>query len=157
VWIRAARLIRALDFYLMNYIRLYLAFLVSPLVLPLAIIVYGMLHNPFHKDIIVGIITLTPLYYFAALIFGVPMFFLYRALGWENVFAYILGGVIIGSVSAFLFFSLLDYWGQSNAKPELGVLSGMAIVGGLSALVAWLFLYGFKSDEAVNDLNNGEI
>jgi hypothetical protein len=141
----------------MSYIRLYLAYLVSPLVLPLAIIVYGMLYNPFHKDMIIGIITLTPLYYFAALVFGVPMFFLYRALRWENVFVYILGGAIIGSVSTLLFLGLLDYWGQSNAKPELGALVMMSFIGGLSGLVAWLFLYGFKSDEMMNDSNNGAI
>ena len=135
-----ARLIRALDFYLMNYRRLFLAFLVSPLMALFVFIVTTMALGVPSGEILIGLIFYIPLTYLVAAVLGLPMFLLSRSLGWKNVFAYILGGATVGLIEALFLLGLFS----RNMGLEFLLCP---IAGGLSALLFWLILYGIKYDE----------
>ena len=79
--------------------------------------------------------------YFAAIIFGVPAFFIYRALKWTNIFLFILGGASIGFIMSVPFF------GQYRVEGYIWC----AFAGALSALVFRIILYGlnFKATKGI--------
>jgi hypothetical protein len=80
--------------------------------------------------------------YLAAIIFGVPAFFIYRALKWTNIFLFVLGGALIG-----LIFSLPVF----DEYAVDGRVWG-AVAGALSALMFRIIVYGlnFKGTKRTN-------
>jgi hypothetical protein len=93
----------------------------------------------------------TPFAYAATLIFGIPMLFLFRSLHWKNPFLFIGAGVLIGFVTALLVLGLLTSWTVLK-----GDYAWSAIAGAFSALVFWVILYGFESNEGLVN-KHGEI
>jgi hypothetical protein len=134
--------------------RLIPALLIAPLMTPLTFVVTVVSRRsvPPSSSIIPVVFALyTPFAYTATVIFGIPMLFLFRRLRWKNPFLFIVGGVLIGFVTALLVFSLLTSWTVLK-----GDYAWSAIAGAFSALVFWVILYGFKSDEVIV-YNHGEI
>ena len=80
------------------------------------------------------------------------MFFVFRALKWANVLPYILGGALIGLVTASIIFGLLISW-----TVGAGVFVWCAVAGAWSASVFWLVVHGFQSESGAKVSINGEI
>ena len=117
----------------MNPRRIFIAFLIAPLVTPVVLETFARLEGsptfPFATWVVA---------YLAAIVFGVPAFFIYRALKWTNVFLFVLGGAIIGFVvTLFVFESYtVEYFLQF-----LQVRVWCVVAGALSALVFRLILF----------------
>ena len=79
--------------------------------------------------------------YGATVLFGIPAYFLYRALNLSHVVLFVLGGAVIGFiVSLFILESIpLAYFIQS-----LGGRSWFALAGALSALAFRMILFGLR-------------
>ena len=109
-----------------------LAFLISPLVTPLTFIASATLDGSFRGDRFLFFFCFVALYAYAAtLVFGLPVFLLYRAAGWQGVGAFALGG---GSIGFFV--------GMLLRTTPAGA-SECTLAGGLSALTFRLLLAGY--------------
>jgi hypothetical protein len=108
--------------------RVIVAFLVAPLMTPLVLTVSNYVRGYGTLFLGYGIFA-----YFAATIFGVPAFLIYRALKWTNIFLFALGGALIGIIV-----SLPIYW------EERGEYVWCALAGAVSALVFRIIVYGFN-------------
>jgi len=126
----------------MNNGRLFLAALVAPLVLPSVLVVHSMYQGVPIGEIQLSLLFFLPFSYLASAIFGVPMFWFYKALGWRHVVAYVLGGALVGALAG----SLLWWWWGAGATRHYFVFC--PAVWALSALAFWLVLYGGRRDGA---------
>jgi hypothetical protein len=129
----------------MNFGRLILAFLVSPLMTPLTFLVTVAYRGDVsaHPQAILVIFTIhTPIAYLVAAVLGIPAFLLFRRWGWNHALFYVLGGAIIGLITALVIFGLLTGW---SVLP--GDYGWCSVAGGLSALVFWTILFGIKAGE----------
>jgi len=117
----------------MNRGRIIIAFLVAPLVTPVVLELFARLEGSSTFPFITGVVA-----YLATIVFGVPAFFIYRALKWTNVFLFVLGGAIIGFVvTLFVFESYtVEYFLQF-----LQVRVWCVLAGALSALMFRLILF----------------
>src|SRR3982750_2324390 len=112
----------------MRHGRIILAFLIAPLMTPVVFIVAALVQGNFHMP--EQILSYSQLYglfaYLATAIFGIPAFFIYRALKWSNVFLFIMGGAVIGFiVSLFILESYpLEYFLQQLEGHLLCTLAG---------------------------------
>ncbi len=131
---------RALGIFLMNdRQRLLLAFVLSPLTMPLMWAALAAYWGVSYGEIQMGIgFIFMPAAYAAATVFGLPIFFLYRALGWKNVFMYISGGVAMGSATGVAL-------GALEWEIDLTTLALCSAAGASSGLVCWLILGRFNA------------
>ena len=119
--------------------RLLLAFVLAPLTLPLMWTVMFLLWDVSLGEIQMGVaLVFMPAAYVAAAVFGVPILLLYRALAWQNVFVYILGGVVMGFATGIgLGFLYRDM--------DSTILALCSTAGASSGLICWLILHGFNA------------
>jgi hypothetical protein len=107
--------------------RVIVAFIVSPLMTPLVLSVFDYTEGYYSSF---GVYALFA--YLAVLLFGLPAFLIYRALGWTNSSLFVLGGGLIGYlVSMFIFEGY-------RVKEHLWC----SVAGSLSALVFRTIVYG---------------
>ena len=120
--------------------RIIAAFLLAPLMAPLTFVVTVFFRgSPVASPSGIPVIFLlyAPFAYLAAAIFGLPLFFLFRLLSWNNVAAYLVGGTTIGLVVAQIVTKLLVSWEVAS-----GDYAWCAIAGAGSALVFWSIVRG---------------
>jgi hypothetical protein len=120
----------------MSRVRIILAFLVAPLMTPLVLLGADQLHGAqfnlpeqFGAFIFVGGFA-----YAATLLFGLPVFFLFRTKSWTNVFLYVLVAGLIG-----LLVSLILNYPISSDVVNWEYRGWHATAGGLSGLVFRMF------------------
>jgi hypothetical protein len=134
--------------------RIILAFLVSPLIAPLTFLfafIFRSSPPPSASGLPVIFALYAPFAYAATAVLGIPMFFVFRALRWTNVLAYILGGALMGLVTSSVVFGLLINW-----TVGVGVFVWCAVAGAWSASVFWLVVYGFQGESGAKVSINGE-
>ena len=128
--------------------RIILAFLVAPLMTPVVFIVVdsvrGLSHMP--ERILGYFLLYGPFAYLATAIFGIPAYFLFRALRWNNALLFVLGGAVIGLIVSFLLL---------NWHPAAGFFwfwfaekLWCTLAGALSALVFRMILFDLKFAES---------
>ena len=141
--------------FLMRYRRIILALLVSPLMTPLTFLLAFIFRSsppPSASGVPVIFALYTPFAYAATAVLGIPMFFVFRALKWTNVLAYILGGAVIGLVTASVIFGLLISWTVGSS-----IFVWCVVAGAWSASVFWLVVHGFQSESGAKVSINREI
>ena len=136
----------------MSHARIITAFLVAPLMTPVVLLGADHLHGaPFNPAEEFGLFLFVAGFAYAATaLFGVPAFFLFRAKGWTNVFAYMLVGSLIGLTVSFILSYRLSLYVQS-----LEYRGWHAMAGGLSALV-FRILSGVKFNNVSPAAAHGE-
>ena len=125
-------------------IRIEIAFLTSPLVAALAATIGNAIHygrlsfTDFHVLLVFT--------YGFGLAFGVPAFFAYRRLGWDQLWMYSLGGAAIGLVATYLFLGI-----PFEVQPSLAYMGSVALqywempMGrAVGAASFWLVSGGFR-------------
>jgi hypothetical protein len=127
----------------MSVARTIVAFLIAPLMTPLVLLGADQLRGAaFNLSEQLGaFVFLSGFAYAATVVFGVPAYFLYRALNWSQVALFILGGAVIGFiVSLFILESIpFAYFIQS-----LEGRSWFVFAGALSALTFRMILFGLR-------------
>ena len=118
-----------------NITKLLLAFAISPLKLPLKWAALEAHWGVSYGEIQMGAgFIFMPAAYVAAAVFGVPVFLLYRALGWGSVFFYLSGGVVMGLATGVA----LGLWDGEMDSITLALCSA---AGASSGLVCWLIIH----------------
>jgi hypothetical protein len=150
--IRAAASTQTLNLFPMNWMKLFVASLVSPLVIPAAWIVAGIYWGVSFGEIISGIFFVyVPGAFVIAILFGTPMFLLFRAFRIKALFAYMLGGFTIALLTALLIERLFG-----SGSIELSEITFWTTAWVLSASVFWLFFHRLNSEKPVVQ-RDGEI
>ena len=126
--------------------RIIVAFLVAPLMTPIVFIIAALVNGVFDMpEQIPGYFLLYGSFaYLAATIFGIPAYFLYRALDWTNILLFIVGGAIIGFMFSFF---IIEGYPAYIFWLRLGDRLWCVLAGGLSALVFRMILSGLNFGE----------
>jgi hypothetical protein len=129
--------------------RTILAFLVAPLMTPLVFCASDLMFRFFGPKYPIPIAFDPTLYiligvyaYLATAVFGVPMYFLFRALHLRNMLLFVVGGAVIGSIVSFILihsYPLFGFWTMVDRV-------GFALAGALSALAFRLILFRLNFD-----------
>ena len=129
----------------LEYPRLILAVVVAPLLALLMFVVAALSLGAPLGEVEMGLMFYVPCAYSVEMVFGLPLFLLFNRWRWTNIFAYLLGGLILGSIVALPLVALLSWsWQQT-----LLMLSLSSVGAGLSALVFRIVLYGFKRHASI--------
>jgi hypothetical protein len=127
----------------MNWTRLLVASLVSPLMIPAAWIVAGIYWGVSFGEILSGLLFVyVPGAFAIATLFGTPMFLLFRTFRVKSLFAYMPGGAAIALVTAPLIERLFG-----SGHIELSDIVFWTIAWVLSASVFWLFFHKLNLDK----------
>ncbi len=136
----------------MRAARIIAAFLIAPLITPLVLLGVAQLKTEeFDLVGLQGIFIFIAMFAYAAtMLFGVPVFFLFRAQRWNNVPLYILAGGLIG-----LLVSLILNPGLSV---DVAVLEsrGLCALGGASSALGFRLLSGVKFNHRSRNRPNDE-
>src|SRR5689334_16250255 len=119
--------------------KIVLAFVISPLATPLVFLVaiacrVGVGPSPAYIPF--SFLIYTPFAYIAMALLGLPAFFLYCSKGWSNPVLYVLGGMAIGLLCAWVILGYGVSW-QVDSVDYLWCV----MAGGVSAIVFWLIIY----------------
>jgi hypothetical protein len=135
----------------MNNGRLLLASVVAPLVMPAMIAVGAMSQGMPAGEVQLSLLFYVPFAYLAAASFGVPMFWLFKALGWDRSAAHVVGGALVGALTGL---SLLLLWRAEAGRVYVVFCSA---AGMLYALAFWLTLHVGRRCGAPHVSADGEI
>jgi hypothetical protein len=119
--------------------KIFLAFLTAPLMTPFMFMVVGFMDGNLSlpSDIPRYLVPYGVFAYLATILFGVPAFFLFRALRWSHTLLFVLGGAVIGFIVSFF---ILESYSAEVFWNTLGGRLWCALAGALSALVFRLIL-----------------
>jgi len=130
----------------MNSARLTLAFLISPLIAPIAALVtfsFDLARIPTSRVVLGAFVQYGALAYVVALVFGLPMFLWLRSSRWRGKWAASLSGATIGLLIAVVLFALVPGWTGKDLVVGYSLYAG---VGAVCGLVFWLISFGVTSD-----------
>ncbi len=91
------------------------------------------------SDLWAMFVVYAPFAYLAVVVCGIPAFVLFRFLHFENVVAYVFCGAAIGTAMALFVSKFVVIWNVASSD-----YIWCAIAGGVSALVFWLIIHGFR-------------
>jgi hypothetical protein len=126
----------------MSWLRTIAAFVIAPLITPIVICLYLFSGQALSVRQVVGCFYLFgPFAYIAAIIFGLPIFVLFRWLNWTNVGLFFIFGTLIGLGVGMIMarHNPIEY----ILARHLGELAVCGISGGLSALAFRFIAFGF--------------
>jgi ABC-type spermidine/putrescine transport system permease subunit II len=126
----------------MNSARIGLAFLVSPLIAPIAAIATYSLNAgriPPFRAAFAALLQYGGLAYLATVVLGIPAFFWLRSSRWRGKLVASLCGAAMGFIIAIILFGLVPGW---TVRDLVVGYSAYALVGAICALTFWLVSYG---------------
>jgi hypothetical protein len=122
-------------------VRITIAFLISPLATPFVLMLMASQQGVFRlRDAPAYIIVHGFFAYLAVMLFGYPVFTLYRQMRWTNPLLFMLFGGFIGFLASIMFGQTLDLY--SPFLFRLNDSLWFICAGALPALIFWLLLPG---------------
>jgi hypothetical protein len=136
----------------MRTARIIAGFLIAPLITPLVLLGVAQLKTE-ELDLVglQGIFIFVAMFAYAAtILFGLPVFFLFRAQRWNNMLLYILAGGLIGLLVSIIL--------NPRLSIDVAVLEsrGLCALGGASSALGFRLLSGVKFNHRSGDSPNGE-
>ena len=141
-------------FRFMDYPRLLIALIVSPLVALIVFVIASLAFGAPLGELEMGLVFYVPFAYFVEIALGMPLFLLYRRLGWKNVFAFIAGGALIGTIIALPMMAFFS-WANETVLPGRAGMLVLLMVCGLTCLAALVFcfvMYSFRPPSVANEI-----
>ena len=127
----------------MNRLRLYLAALLSPLVLPIAVLILSLIGHNSIGETYTSVVLFIAIAYLVAGFVALPALVVLRAFQIINLRAYLTVGAVIGLLTGLLLYLIFYSDAAPNEIVTLGYLGFWMTTCVVSALIFWLIRYGF--------------
>ena len=136
----------------MSPARIIAAFLVAPLMTPLVLLGADQLQGaPFNlREQLSAFVFVAGFAYAATIVFGIPVFFLFRVTHWTSVLLYVLVGGLVGLLVSVIL----------NERPSLDVLDlgfrGRCVLAGALSSLVFRMISGARVNQETRSLVQGE-
>ena len=127
----------------MTRFRLYLAALLAPLVLPLAVLILSIIGRNSIGETVTSVVLFAPIAYLVAGFIGVPTLVVLRAFEITSLRAFLTVAAIIGLFAGVLFYLIFYSAVPGNALGTVSYFAFWIITWVLTALIFWFIRYGF--------------
>ncbi len=136
----------------MNRFRLYLAALLSPLVLPIAVLILSLIGHNSIGETYTTVVLSTPIAYLVAGFVALPALVALHAFHIINLRAYLTVGAVIGLFTGLLLYLIFYSDVAPNLIATLGYLAFWMATCVVSALMFWLIRYGFTLRASTSEI-----
>jgi hypothetical protein len=127
----------------MNRFRFYLATLLSPVVLPIAVLILSLIGHNFMRETHTSFVRFMTVVYLVAGFVAMPVLIAFRAFQITNLRRYLTVGAVFGLLTGLLLYLIFYSDAAPNQIATLGYLAFWIITCVVSALMSWLIRYGF--------------